>query len=103
MCCQGNVKNDERFSGEGAVGEDKASPTGIHTMLEILPMTEAMNCLILTHLQEHLEGGGGGGGGGKWGSTLVCTILCNSKFRKDWPHTPAAGCVYTNHKMCSQI
>ena len=52
MAGEGYMQNHDGFPGDGTVCEDETSSIGTHTVLEVLPVAQRMNCLIQTDLEE---------------------------------------------------
>ena len=49
---EGYMQNHDGLPGDGTVCEDETSSIGTHTVLEVLPVAQGMNCLVQTDLEE---------------------------------------------------
>lgn len=45
------MEDTEGFTGKGTMSEDKTATMSPHAMFHVQPVTDSMNCFILTYLQ----------------------------------------------------
>ena len=45
------MQDHDGLPGDGTMCEDETATIGTHTMLEVLPVAQGMDCLILTDLE----------------------------------------------------